>query len=124
MAQYSWTICDPGQKDVISKGSIPEAQIMDTFLSYPWMEELERCDSLGENACYSPSVEFINDDSGESVSFSIVGDQDDYEYYIFYKSSRKGLSDITGQSMDDATAFLAAFLKDDHTWMETKMKEG
>lgn len=122
MSTYQWSICDPAQPDIIEKGLIPEDKIMDTFLSYPWATELSKANDLGEKAMYSPSLEFENRETGQSITFSIVGDEEDNEFYIFYKRSSRNISDITGQRHEDAVQFLQAFLSGDTALIEAKLK--
>jgi hypothetical protein len=136
MNAWRWTICDPGNPEIIDKGLILKKDIMDAFLQYPWQEELKRTNDLGEDANYSPSVEFTNEATGQVVTFSLVGDELEQEFYIFYQrektisklfglikhQEKKHISDITGQTMEDAIAFLEAFLQGDHEEMEARIK--
>ncbi|MCX6316682.1 MAG: hypothetical protein NTW29_05300 [Bacteroidetes bacterium] len=136
MNAWRWTICDPGNPEIIDKGLILKKDIMDTFLQYPWQQELKRTNDLGEDAQYSPSVEFTNEETGQVVTFSLVGDEMQQEFYIFYQRKKtisilfglfrqqrnKYVSDITGQTMENAIAFLEAFLRGDNEEMEIRIK--
>lgn len=137
MSNYRWSICDPTNPVVIEKGKIEQDKIMETFEQFPWIEQLRSMSLMKEeDICFSPSLEFENTDTKLGVTFSIVGDEANYEFYIFYKRPKTiksffGLikrdveacvSDITGQTMDDARKFLAAFLNDDTAYMESQMR--
>lgn len=136
MKVYRWTICEPDHPEVIEKGMISGDDILQTFLQYPWKEKLKLLNSLPEDKiCFSPSIEFEDSDAGHGVTFSCVGDETDMEFYIFYKRDKmvsnfgglfnrqvKGkISDITGQGLADAQAFLEAFLKNDTAYLEQKI---
>jgi hypothetical protein len=51
---YRWIACDPLAKGIIDKGVIEKDNIVDTFLHYPWQEELDKQNSVNESkALYS-----------------------------------------------------------------------
>jgi hypothetical protein len=137
MSNYQWTICDPASPAVIEKGAIQKEDILETFRRFPWIDELRKMASMKEEDIhFSPSLEFENKDTKQGVSFSIVGDETTHEFYIFYKRpktlksffglSKKEMedyiSDITGQSMDDAINFLNAFLNNETDKLESLVK--
>lgn len=137
MSNYRWSICEPDNPNVIEKGSIRKEMIVETFEQFPWMDRLQKMAFMKQDdICFSPSLEFENIDTKHGVTFSIVGEERSYEFYIFYKrpatvklfgifkrNTDNHLSDIVGQTMEDAITFLNAFLKDDTDYMEAKMKK-
>ncbi len=137
MANYRYSICEPDNPEVIEKGSIRKEMIMETFDQYPWMEKLKKITDMGEdNIYFSPSLEFENLDTTHAVSISILGDTSKYEFYTFYRRPKtfkilglfkkkmdKYLSDITGQTKEDAARLLTAFLDNDYGYLEEVMKK-
>lgn len=136
MPTYRWTICEPDNPNIIEKGSIQKEAIMETFKEFPWIDRLCKVTSMKEDdVCFSPSLEFENIETKQGVSISIVGAEEKYEFYIFYKRPSiikmfglfkrhvdNHLSDITGQTKQDAIQFLTAFVNNDTDFMESKMK--
>jgi len=137
MANYKWSICEPDQKEVVEKGSIQKENIMETFEQFPWIDRLLKMAAMKEDEiCFSPSLGFKNVDNNSAVEFSIIGDEAENEFYIFYirpktikrlfgllqTDMEKYMSDITGQTKEDAIKFLKAFIGDDVDYMEAKMK--
>jgi hypothetical protein len=136
MPTYRWSICEPDNPEVIEKGSIRKEMIMEVFHQYPWMEKLEKVARMGEdNIYFSPSLEFENLDTTHAVSISILGDPWKYEFYTFYRRPKtfkilglfnkkmdKYLSDVTGQTKEDAGRLLTAFLDIDYQRVEEMMK--
>lgn len=110
---------------------------MEAFHQYPWMEKLEKMARMGEdNIYFSPSLEFENLDTTHAISISILGEPSKYEYYTFYRRPKtfkilglfnkkmdKYLSDITGQTMEDAAQLLTAFLDNNYGYIEKVMKK-
>jgi hypothetical protein len=136
MANYRWSICEPDNPQVIEKGLIRKEDIRETFEQFPWMDRLRKIANMrNEDICFSPSLEFENLDTKQGVTFSIVGTVLEHEFYIFYKRSvtvktlglfkrqvDNHISDITGQTTEDAVRFLDAFLNNDSDYLEAKMK--
>jgi hypothetical protein len=137
MVNYRWSVCLPDNPEVIEKGNISREDILTTFLEFSWTDYLRKMATMKEKDIhYSPSLEFENKDTRQGVTFSIVGDEFKNEFYIFYKRHKTvksffGLfsrevddhvSDITGQTKEDAIKFLTAFLNNDADYMESKMK--
>ena len=137
MANYRWSICLPDNPEVIEKGDIAGEDILKMFLEFPWIDHLRKMASMKESDIhYSPSLEFENRDTKQGVTFSIVGDEVNNEFYVFYNRSKTvksffGLSkkdiddytsDITGQTKDAAIEILNAFLNNDADYLESKMK--
>jgi len=136
MSNYRWSIYEPDDPKVIEMGSIRKEEIMETFEQFSWIDRLRRMAGMKEDAiCFSPSLEFKNLDTEQGVSFSIVGTESDHEFYIFYTrpslSETRGMfdpdedyqvSDLTGQTKEDAVKFLNAFLNNDTVYLEEKIK--
>ena len=137
MADFRWSICLPDNREIIEKGAINKQYIIETFENFPWMDHLRKMATIkDEDIHYSPSIEFEDMDSKQGVTFSIVGDENNNEFYIFYKRPKtlksffgllkkdvdEYVSDITGQTKEDAVDFLKAFLSGDTVYLETKMK--
>ncbi len=126
------TFCDPFQKDIIELGDISKDSIIDKFEKIPWPDFLMRmANSKEEEIFYSPSLEFENMDTKHGLAISAVGDQNNYEFYIFYKRPKKvksffGLkeklnedytSDKTGQTKQDVLNCLKALVKNDTSYL-------
>ncbi|MEI9945997.1 MAG: hypothetical protein WDN26_17470 [Chitinophagaceae bacterium] len=139
MSIYRWSTCLPDKAGINEMGLITKEDAIEAFEQFPWIEHLSKMDFLKEeDIYYSPSLEFENTDTKHMVTFSIVGDDKGNEFYIFYKRpkvirsffglSKKEVedyvSDITGQTKEDAIKFLTAFLNNDTAYMESKIKEG
>jgi hypothetical protein len=137
MSDYSWSICEPDQPKVIEKGSIRKEEILETFENFAWIDRLRKIAGMkDDDVCFSPSLGFKNTETGQGVEFSIVGTEEEYEFYIFYqrpatlktfglfkRQLKNHLSDITGQTKEDAVKFLNAFLNNDFSYMEAAMKK-
>ncbi len=103
------------------------------------MDRLQKVAGMNDkDICFSPSLEFENLETKQGVVFSIVGnDVVNHEFYIFYKRDKakksflgistkevKGyVSDITGQTKEDAIQFLTAFLNNDTAYLEEKISK-
>jgi hypothetical protein len=135
MANYRWSICEPDQPTVIEKGLILKEDLMAAFENFPWMGYLRQMEGMKESDIhYSPSLEFENLDTKQDVVFSIAGNEVNNEFYVFYKRPKTiktffGLSkkevdgymtDITGQTKEDALHILTAFLNNDTDYLGEK----
>lgn len=131
---FKATFCDPLKKDIIDLGSIEKNKILETFYSIPWEEHLAKMDSAKENEIhYSPSLEILNTDNNCGITLSVV---DVTDWYIFYKRpkqikrlfglikylNKNYLSEVIGQSYDDALSCLQALIKNDLQFLEEKIK--
>src|SRR6185503_5202234 len=116
---------EPDDPKVIEKGSIRKEKIVETFEQFPWIDHLRQMAGMKEDA------------TNQGVTFSIVGTESDHEFYIFYKRTAtirtlglfkkqvdNHISDITGQTKEDAINFLQAFLNNDTAYLEEKIKNG
>ncbi len=137
MAQYRWSICEPNDADVIEMGTISKEKILETFEQFPWTERLRQMSEMKDREIqYSPSLEFENLESKQGLTFSIVGDLFNYEFYIFYKrpatvrylfglvkrEMNDWVTEITGQTKEEALKILTAFLNNDTIYLEEKIK--
>jgi hypothetical protein len=134
---YHWSICEPDNPAVIEKGLIQKEDILQTFIEFPWMDRLRKIAAMkDEEVCFSPSLEFVNKDAKQGVTFSIVGDENENEFYFFYKrpktvSSFFGLSkkyvegylsDKTGLTKEDAVNILREFINYNFEYLELQVK--
>lgn len=137
MEEFLWSICYPDQEAPVEKGPIPGSDIANTFAAFPWMEQLQKLNSMKEEEIrFSPSMEFRNTGTGEGISISIVGSAEESEFYFFYRRpktirtflglSRKKIenfvSDLTGLSKEDVLELLQAFVRNDRDSIEARMK--
>lgn len=126
------SFCDPFQKDIIELGDISKDNIIDKFERIPWEEFLMRmANAKEEEIFYSPSLEFENKDTKHGLAISAVGDQNNYEFYIFYKRPKKVksffgfkeklnedyTSDKTGQTKQEVLNCLKALIKNDTEYL-------
>ena len=130
------SFCDPFKKDIIEMGPIQKGNIVETFESIQWSEFLQKMRVENEkNIYFSPSLEIENTDNKNGLSISAVGDPDNIEWYIFFKRPREvkllGLfkrinknyiTDITGQTKQDALDCLNALINNDLQFIEKKVK--
>lgn len=133
MAAYRYSICEPLNPQIIEKGAIEKEHIVGTFEEFPWVDHLEQMEGKEiDDIHYSPSLEFENTATRHGLCFSIVRKETEDEFYVFYKrpatiKSFFGLikkqvpdhvTDVAGQTREDALKILAAFLNDDHHYLE------
>ena len=134
--QFRASFCDPFQKDSINLGLLSKEAVISHFESIDWATHLSKmADANQEDIYFSPSLEIENNDTNFSLCFSAVGEPDDYEFYIFYKRpktvisasgkevviSSDYISDITGQTKQDAIDCLNAFIQNDTAFLENKI---
>ncbi len=76
---------DPLQEEPIRTGSITKEKFKNMYLSFPWLDMLEKSNQAKhEDVKCSPSI-CIENKEGNSVSVFIVGESTDYEFYVSYK---------------------------------------
>ena len=134
---YRWSICEPDNPSVIEKGVIEKEDIVQTFIEFPWIDRLRKIATMkDDDVCFSPSIDFKNTETKQGVEFSIVGDENEYEFYFFYKRTKmvssffgfskktvEGyLSNKTGLTKDDAVNILQEFIKDNFEYLELQVK--
>lgn len=132
---YRYSICDPLKPEIIEMGNIAKEDVMDILNQFPWFDLLKKMnDADPAKVNYSPSIEFENTDNHHGLSISIVGDEKDYEFYVFYKRPKMRvrlfgliknldkdyLSDRTQQSLADVQECVQALLNNDFVTLEKK----
>ena len=137
MATYRYSICEPLNPQIIEKGAIDKELILNAFEEFPWSDHLEQMEGKKiDDIHYSPSLEFENLATRHGLCFSIVRKELEDEFYVFYKrpatlKSFFGLvkkqvpdhvTDVAGQTREDALKILNAFLNDDTAYLEQIIK--
>lgn len=132
------SFCDPLNKDIIELGAIYKDSIIDKFTSIDWVNYLTKMNAAKESdVYYSPSLEIENKDTKYGLAISVVGDANNYEFYIFYKRPKKvktffGLkekldenytSNKTEQTKQDVLDCLTALIENDIDYLENKIGE-
>jgi hypothetical protein len=130
---FRYSVCDPLKKDPIEMGEIEKGKILEVLDKFPWIELLNKMNGADEkDICFSPSIEFENKDTRHGLAISIVGEEKEYEFYIFYKRPKMmtkmfGLvkemnenytSDRTGQTLEDVKRAVTALISDDVMTLE------
>lgn len=84
------SFCDPLQKDIIELGILSKDNIIEKFENMPWADLLRKMSNVKEDEIhYSPSLEIENIDNKHSLAISVVGEPDNFEFYVFYKRPKK-----------------------------------
>ncbi len=82
--RFNYSINDPSVPETINKGKVTHEEFKIIFRAFPWEELLIKQNSLSEKEIYfSPSLNLENE-KGIGVSVSIVGEIDEYEFYVCY----------------------------------------
>lgn len=132
------SFCDPFKADIMELEGIPEDKIIETFEKIPWADYLAKMEKASRNDIhYSPSLEIENRESRHGLSISAVGSPDDNEFYIFYKRPQvvlkktlfgkkeklvdNYLTDVTGQTKQDALDCLGALIRGDYKYLNDKI---
>ncbi|HDZ05799.1 MAG TPA: hypothetical protein ENH58_12155 [Maribacter sp.] len=75
----------PLKSYLVNEQFLKKDEFIDKFNDFQWLELLKLQLSANENQIHcSPSLN-IEDDNGNGVSVSIVGELDEYEFYVCYK---------------------------------------
>jgi hypothetical protein len=133
---FRTSFCDPFNPDINELGPILKNRIIDKFEEIEWSKYLQRMSEKKEKIYYSPSLEIENKDNKNGLSISVVGEPDNIEWYIFYKRPKEFkilfglfktikqnyLTDITGQTKQDALDCLNALINNDLSFLENKIK--
>jgi len=83
---FRYSICKPLEPEIIQMGAIDKEAARSLFDNFPWLKLLKQYNNAAEKDIhYSPSLEIENQDNQHNISISIVGDENQQEYYIFYK---------------------------------------
>lgn len=135
--RFRYSVCDPFKPDEIEMGEIEKDCIMDVFEKFPWETLLAQMQNKPEDQIhYSPSLEIENLDTKQGVIVSAVGEASQYEFYVFYKRPKRvksffGLrekldenfmSDVTGQTKEDARKAIQALLSGNTDYLEEKIR--
>ncbi len=135
--RFRYSVCDPSKPDVIEMGEIEKESIMEVFEKFPWKTLLAKMQKKTEEEIhYSPSLEIENMDTKQGITVSAVGEETEFEFYLFYKRPKRvksffGLkekfdenfmSDVTGQTQEDARKAIQALLADNTDYLEEKIK--
>lgn len=128
------SFCDPFKKDIVQMGYMEKDQIMQLFETIPWQEYLVKMDTAKESEFfYSPSLEIENMVNYNGLSISGV---DDNEWYVFFKRPKRVkkffglverrnnnyLTEVHGQTKNDARRCLEALLRNDLSFLENKVR--
>lgn len=133
---FRGTFCHPMQRKIIELGDIPAGKVIETFKKTDWKKYLELMDADPDHIEYSPSLEIENKDNLHGITISTLGSADEFEFYLFYKRPKRVkklfgfystmdeeyMTDITGQSEQDALDCLNALLRDDLAFLDDKIK--
>ena len=75
----------PLKSYLVNEQFLKKDEFIDKFNNFQWLEFLKLQNSANKNQIhYSPSLN-IEDNNGNGVSVSIVGELDKYEFYVCYK---------------------------------------
>jgi hypothetical protein len=132
---FRYSICDPLKNEPIEMGEIEKEKILDILDRFPWADLLAKMKGAEERDIhFSPSVEFENKANRHGLTISIVGDEKENEFYIFFRRPKmvtklfgviKNLddnftSDRTGQTSTDVRDAVTALINDDLTTLEKR----
>ena len=135
MNEFRYSICEPTNSEIVEKGKVISADIMQIFEKFPWKSYLEEMEN-SKNIFYSPSIEFENLGNKNGLAISAVGNPDKYAFYVFYKRPKLqktwfGLSEklnnnytseLLDQSKEKATEFLKALIDNNLNFLERKFQ--
>ena len=128
------SFCDPLKPDIIEIGDVEKGKIMELFDNIPWSEHLAKMETVKDSEIhYSPSLEIENKDNRNGIVVSAIDGQ---EWYIFYKRPKRVkmffglfermndnyLTEIHGQTENDARKCLEALIRNDLQFLENKIK--
>lgn len=134
---FKYTICEPLNPKIVDKGSVTEAEFRTVLQNFPWNDMLKEMNAADESdVCFSPSLELVDTKSTHSLAISIVGEESDSEFYIFYKRPKtvtrkkwfktvetfdpEYLSDRTGQTINDVEEAFNALLSGNLELLEAR----
>lgn len=132
---FTYSICDPLQKQPIEMGEIEKDRILDVLDRFPWTDLLDKMNGVPESAIhFSPSLGFENKSTRHGLEISIVEGEKGNEFYIFYKRPKMTtklfgliknmddnfLSDRTGQTSKDVRDAVLALITDDLATLERR----
>lgn len=132
---FTYSICDPLEKDPIEMGTIEKEKILDIVDRFPWIDLLNKLKAAEEKDIhFSPSLGFENKSNRHGLSISIIEGEKGNEFYIFYKRPKmvtklfglmknmddNFLSDRTGQTSNDVRDAVTALVANDLTTLENR----
>ncbi|RDC65810.1 hypothetical protein [Adhaeribacter pallidiroseus] len=137
MSSFRYIICKPCEPEAMELTPIERKDYFYIFNEVPWLKllnEVNVAETKGDKIYFSPSLEIENIYNKHGVSISIVGDIDDYEFYIFYKRpeikkyffglfqklNEKYFTGRTNQTKHDALLAIKALLDNNLELLRTK----
>jgi hypothetical protein len=130
------SFCDPFKQNIVELGSIAKKDVIAKFESIDWQDWLLKMNNVHESEIYySPSLEIENLSNKHGLAISAVGDDRNFEFYIFYKRPKTiktffglkekhyedYLTDKTGQTRQDVIDCLNALMADDTAFLDSKL---
>lgn len=141
MTEFRYSVCEPLNPEIIEKGVVSPNHIIELFNDFQWdyyLKQVKTAETRGEDIYFSPSLEIENKANKNGLTISAVGDPDNYEFYIFYKRPKTVMkkklfrkpeavikdyiSEITGQTKEEAIEYLNALLADNLELLESRIK--
>ncbi len=125
---------DPLNIEIIQLGYFQQDKVIEEFDKIPWKEHLNKMKTANDDEIkYSPSFEIENK---QTKNILILSAMDDTEWYIYYWRPRitkkffgffryiknDFMTDVTGQTENDARACLNALINNDLMFLEKKIK--
>ena len=129
-----WEIEDPLMKDVQLQGKINRSDVLTTFAEFDW-DEMQRKDDVAQKGVFfhSPGICFKDRTNNLEVSFSLIGENKEYEFLVFFmrRKTVKGflgfgeklktvVSDQCDVSFTDCKAILKAYIDLDSETLENR----
>ncbi|GAB3288277.1 hypothetical protein [Hymenobacter tenuis] len=130
------TFCDPFDPDILELGEMDQEQIRAFLDTIPWADLLRKMETRPASEIhFSPSLEVENQQK-HGISISVAGKPDDYEFLLFYQRPKlkkyffglfsldwkQYLSDISGQTRQDAEDCLEALLAGDLAYLDRRIR--
>ncbi len=133
---FNVTFYDPLKEDGVDLGSLSDKQVVEAFKKTDWLKHLKIYNATPESEVfYTASLDIENPDTKRSLDISVIGEPEEYEFYITYrrpknrkilglfnKTDKKYSTDLESQSITDAERLLMAFLKNDLDLLEQEIK--
>jgi hypothetical protein len=83
--KLKYSECHPLKSDVLNEQFLTKAEFIDKFEDFQWLDILKLQLSANDNQIhFSPSLSIV-DDNDNGLSVSIVGELNEYEFYVCYK---------------------------------------
>jgi hypothetical protein len=135
--KFRASFCDPFNPQIIELGEMPKEQVLSTFERVPWAELLQQMQERETDVHYSPSLEAENLETRHGITISVVDEgPKGMEFYLFYKRPKtvsrlfglfstlnpNYLTEVQGQTPDDARACLQALLAGNYDFLEQHIK--